>query len=107
VEGPSRRFCGWRVQKTERGKDWFEIRDLFANEGCSQAILDVLAITDIGRQVLKPAEEDVKSKASAWELWGRNGGNRCRRAGPDSGQELTSLCITMIMQVACNKSNKG
>jgi len=43
--------------ETERGKDWFTIRDLFANERCSQAIFDFLSITVVGRLVTMPAEE--------------------------------------------------
>jgi hypothetical protein len=55
-------------RETGRGKDWLKIRDLFADERCSQAILDFLAVTtDVGRLVPKPAEEDARSEASEWE----------------------------------------
>jgi len=78
--------------KTERGKDWFEIGGLFADcKRCSQAILDVLATTDVGRRVLQPVEEDAQSEASQWDLRGRNEGRRSRRTGPDSGYKLAIL----------------
>ena len=47
-----------------RGKNRLKIRDLFADERCSQSILDFLSATDVGRLVPKPAEEDAQSKAS-------------------------------------------
>jgi hypothetical protein len=59
-------------RETGRGKDRFKIRDLFADERCSQAILDFLATTDVGRLAPKPAEEDAQSEASEWELRERN-----------------------------------
>jgi len=46
-------------RETGRGDGRPEIRDLFADERCSQAILDLLAATDVGRLVSNPAEEDV------------------------------------------------
>jgi hypothetical protein len=59
-------------RETGRGKDQLKIRDLFADERCSQAILDFLATTDLGRLAPKPAEEDAPSEALAWELQERN-----------------------------------
>jgi hypothetical protein len=59
---------------TGRGKDRFKIQDLFADERCSQAILDFRATTQVGRRVLDPAEEDALSEASERELgegWGK------------------------------------
>jgi len=43
----------------------------FAERTCSQALLDFLSSTDIGKIV--PAEEgdDAESEASEWELWER------------------------------------
>ena len=49
-----------------RGKDRFTIRDLLADGRCSQAVLDFLATTDVGR--LDPAEEDAGSEVPEWEL---------------------------------------
>jgi len=48
-----------------RGKDRFKIRDLLADGRCSQAVLDFLSTTDVGR--LAPAEEDAESEVSEWE----------------------------------------
>jgi hypothetical protein len=52
----------------------FRIRDLFADERRSQAILDSSPPlgTDVGRLAPKPAEEDPQSEASEWELRARN-----------------------------------
>jgi len=47
-------------KESGRGKSRFTIRDLLADGGCSQAILDFLPTTDMGRIV--PAEEDVRSE---------------------------------------------
>jgi len=46
-------------RETGKGKGLFKIRDHFADERCSQAILDLLATTDVGKLAPKPAEEDV------------------------------------------------
>jgi hypothetical protein len=35
---------------------------------CSQAILDFLATTDVGRRITDPAEEEARSEMSEWEL---------------------------------------
>jgi hypothetical protein len=56
----------WEV--TGRGKDRFTIRDLLADDRCSQAVLRLLSTTDIGRLVPDPAEEEAQSEASEWEL---------------------------------------
>ena len=42
-----------------------KIRDLLTNGRCSQAVLDFLSATDVGRLV--PAEEDAGRKVSEWE----------------------------------------
>jgi hypothetical protein len=49
----------WR--ESGRGKSRFKIRDLLADGRCSQAVLDFLSTT-------APAEEDVGSEVSEWEL---------------------------------------
>jgi hypothetical protein len=51
-----------------RGKDRFKIRDLLANTGRSQPVLDFLSATDVGRRVPVPAEEDAQSEVSEWEF---------------------------------------
>jgi len=54
-------------RETGRGKGRFKIRDLFADEHCSQPILDFLSTTDAGRLVPTPAEEDIQSEMSEWK----------------------------------------
>jgi len=53
-----------------RGKDRTTIAELFADERCSQALLDFLATTDVGRtagpRVAEEGEEGA-SEASGWE----------------------------------------
>jgi hypothetical protein len=57
---------------TGSGKDRFKIWDLFADERCSQANLNFLATTDMGRLAPRLTEEDAQSDASKWELRERN-----------------------------------
>jgi hypothetical protein len=55
-------------KETGRGKSRFKIRDLLVDGRCSQAVLDFLTSTDVGRLVPTPgAEEDAQSEASEWE----------------------------------------
>jgi len=53
-------------KETKRWKSQWKVRDLLADERCSQAVLDFLAATDVGRR--GPAEEDAGSEAPEWEL---------------------------------------
>jgi len=56
------------LKETGRRKHRFtvrDLRDLLANGRCSQAVLDSLSTTDVGRLV--PAEEDGGSEVSEWE----------------------------------------
>ena len=50
-------------RETGRGKDRLKIWDLFAGERCSQATLDFLATTDVGRLAPKQAEDDAPNEA--------------------------------------------
>jgi len=49
-----------------RRKHRFAIRDLLADKRCSQAVLDFLSTTEVGRLV--PTEEGAESEASGWEI---------------------------------------
>jgi len=49
-------------RETGRRRDRFTIRGLFADERCSQLILNFLSNMDVGRLVPVPAEEDVPSQ---------------------------------------------
>jgi len=56
-------------KETGRGKSRWKIQDLFADQRCSQAVLDFLTATDVGRTA--PAVEevaDVESEVSEGEL---------------------------------------
>ena len=50
----------WAVvrEETGRGKDRFKISELFADERCSKAILDFLAITEVGRTAGPPVADE-------------------------------------------------
>jgi len=56
-------------KETGRWKSQWRIRDLFANRRCSQAVLDFLMTTDVGR-IVPPVEKesDTGSEVSEWEL---------------------------------------
>jgi len=52
------------------GRDRTSIAELLADEGCSQAVLDFLANTDVGRTSAPPVageEDEAASEASEWE----------------------------------------
>ena len=79
-EGPILKECPrWKEQQrtlwrevykeTGRGKRQWKAHELFADQRCSQAILDFLTATDMGR-IVPPVEEeaDAGSEASEWEL---------------------------------------
>jgi len=53
-------------KETGRWKSRWKIRGLLADGRCSQAALDFLSTTDVGRLV--PAEKVAESEASEWEL---------------------------------------
>ena len=53
-----------------RGRDRTSIAELLADERCSQAVIDFLATTDVGRTSGPPVadeDEDAASEASEWE----------------------------------------
>jgi hypothetical protein len=56
------------TRETGRGKYRFKIRDLSADERCSQAILDFLSTADVERLGPGPAADGAQSGASEWEL---------------------------------------
>jgi hypothetical protein len=85
-------------RETGRGKERFKFRDLFTDEGHSQAILDSLAITDVGRRIPDTAEEDAQREASEWGLRERNGREEERRLEAEElgaeVQERLQFCST-------------
>jgi len=62
------------------------IRDLLADGRCSQAVLDFLSTTDVGRLV--PAEEAAGSGAPEWENGSAGSGKRRLRRRRAETEEL-------------------
>ena len=59
-----------KLPGSTRGSNRTKIVELFADEQCSEALLDFLATTDVGRTAGQPVAEDVEaaaSEASAWD----------------------------------------
>jgi len=65
------------LKETGKWKSRWKIRDLLADGRCSQAVLDFLSATDVGRLVL--AEEDVGSGSSGSSGSGKERGGRMRK----------------------------
>ena len=65
-------------KETGKWKSRWKIRDLLVDGRCSQAVLEFLSTTDVGKRV--PAEEDAESEASKWELRERRKREEERRA---------------------------
>ena len=60
------------TKQTGRGKNRFKIRDLFADERCSQAILGFLSATDVGRTAgSERAGDDVMSEVPELDYQGQ------------------------------------
>ena len=52
-----------------RGRWQWKAHELFAEQRCSQAVLDFLSVTEVGKTVpAEEREEDVESETSEWEL---------------------------------------
>jgi hypothetical protein len=75
---PAEELVSGGGEEDRRGEDRFKIRDLFADEWCSQAILDNLATTDVGRWIPDVTEEDAPNDASEREKEVRRRGRRPR-----------------------------
>jgi ribonuclease HI len=74
-------------EETGGGRFRWKAHELFADPRCSQAVLNFLSSTDVGRSV-PAAEEDAESEASEWELRERAEREEERRAEePDSEDE--------------------
>jgi hypothetical protein len=60
---------------TGRGKNRFKIRDLFADERCTRAILDFLRTTEVGRKVEQVSGEANEEGGEEGDVGpGQNGG---------------------------------
>jgi len=73
-------------KETGRWKGRWRIRDLFADRRCSQAVLDFLTMTDVGRIVPAVEEKaDAESEVSEWEL------RECQRREEERRKEAEAL----------------
>lgn len=68
TEEPAKDSVGRGSEGDRKDKDRFKIRDVFADEQCSQAILGFLASIDVGRRISKVAGKDAASEVSVWNL---------------------------------------
>ena len=66
-------------KETGKGRRWWKAHELFADRRCSQAALNFLASTEVGKTV-PAADEDARSEASEWELRERAEREEERRA---------------------------
>jgi len=85
-------------RETGRGKDRCKTQDLFAGGRCSQPILDFPSTTDA---VPAPAEEDVLSDASEWELQRREKEEE-RRAEAEELGAGGFFCLFVYSLLACD-----
>jgi hypothetical protein len=91
---PQEKTLGAEVRKESgRVKGLLNVRDLLADRGCSQPVLDFLCTTDVWRRDLPLVENDTESSASEWELHEWREREEERRAeteklGTDAGEPL-------------------
>jgi len=106
----------WDTVKKETGrwKSRWKIRDLFADPRCSQAILDFLATTQVGRRAPKPEEEDEddRSEASEWELREREEREEGRRRrdealGAEAEERLEFFPLPFSYALTCEAGSGG
>ena len=95
-------------EETGRWKRRWKIRDLLADERCSQAVPDFLTATDVGRRVL--AEEDAGSEASEWELrehreQEEEGEAKAEELGAElgAGEELPPFLTTPVLMASADE----
>jgi len=67
-------------EETGKGRRRLKAHELFAEPGASQAVLDFLSSTDVGRTVPAVEEKDAESEVSEWELRERAEREEERRA---------------------------
>jgi len=68
VEGQQEILWAEVLEESRRRKHRFTIWDLLADGRRSQAVLDFLSSTDVGRLVPSAEEMDAGSEASEWDL---------------------------------------
>ena len=73
-------------EEIRRGKGRFKIRDLLANRRCSQAVLDFLSTTDVGRLSRLRKTHGARCLSGSTESGKRRGGRRQRSWVPWGGE---------------------
>jgi len=91
-------------KETGRGKRRWRAHGLFADQRCSQVLLDSLTTTDV-RRIVPPVEEeaDARSEVSEWELRERREREEERRVEAEAlgaGAELLFLPTPPFMTSA-------
>jgi len=84
-----------------KGESQFNIRDLLADGRCSQAVLDPLSTTDVGRLV--PAEGNVRSEWGHRERREREEKRRVEAGDLDAGEELPLFLPTPSSMVSVDE----
>ena len=90
-------------KETGRGRERWKAHELFAEGGCSQAVLDFLSSTDVGKIVPAVEVDDAESEASEWELRERQEREEERGAEAEAlgdGEEPLFLPIPPFMASA-------
>jgi len=84
-----------------RGKSRFKIQDLLADGRCSQAVLDSLSTTDVGRLV--PAEGNARSGSERRERREREEERRVEAGDLDAREELPLFLPTPSFMVSADE----
>ena len=84
-------------------KDRWKVRDLLADGRCSQAVLEFLSTTDVGRWVLGVEEDDAVSAVSELEVreWLEEQGAEAEEQ--DAGGELPLFLTTPDFMAAAGE----
>jgi len=85
-------------EETGKWESRWKIRDLPTDGRCSQAVLDFLSTTDVGRRV--PAEEDTVSEVSEAERREWEEEQRAEAEEVGAGEELLFLPTPSFMATA-------
>jgi hypothetical protein len=88
-------------KETGRGESRFTIRDLLADERCSQSVLDFLSTTDVGRLV--PVEDEAQSEVSEWELQERGEREEERRVEAEELGATTTVSPNAFLHGVCGR----
>ena len=88
-------------EESGRGNSRFKIQDLLSNGRCSQAVLDFLSTTDVGRLV--PAEEDAGSEVSERERREQEEERSVQAEKLGAGEELPLFLPTLSFMASADQ----